>query len=200
MIGDATGHGTASALMTSAAQSFCSIISDLLDTQELETNQILNLANNSIYSSSKGKIMMTFFVAVIDFEKGTIKYSNAGHNAPLLVSQDSSKVSPLMASGRRLGESLNEKSFESAEKPFSPGDKLVLYTDGLIENTNLDKNEFGKKKFRKLLKKGKTGAEILKSVVDDFSLFLEGKKFTDDDTTLVIADLIPLKEEKKNAA
>ncbi|MEN0058912.1 MAG: SpoIIE family protein phosphatase, partial [Bdellovibrio sp.] len=72
-IGDATGHGAPAALITSAAKSASTIIERL----NISPAQALELLNRSIYDVSKGRIMMTFFLASFDKQTGEVVYCNA---------------------------------------------------------------------------------------------------------------------------
>jgi len=80
-IGDATGHGAPAALITSAARSASTVIENL----NLEPKDAMTLMNRAIYDVSKGRIMMTFFLASIDLKTRRMTYVNASHEAPYLI-------------------------------------------------------------------------------------------------------------------
>ncbi|MEZ4752011.1 MAG: SpoIIE family protein phosphatase [Bdellovibrionota bacterium] len=84
LIGDATGHGVPSALVTAAAQSCCTTLRQLgiqFNTFLLTPAQIMTSLNTAVYHAAKGSIKMTFFVSVVDLETGLMHYSNVPYDA-----------------------------------------------------------------------------------------------------------------------
>ena len=85
MIADATGHGFPSALITASARSCFSVMQKLAQEDpdfSFSPSAMLSFANRVIYDASLAKIMMTFFIGVIDFDREKLTYSSAGHNPP----------------------------------------------------------------------------------------------------------------------
>jgi sigma-B regulation protein RsbU (phosphoserine phosphatase) len=196
MIADATGHGIPSALITASARSCSSVIQQLLEDKKLifSASDILHISNRVIQDASKGKIFMTMFVGIVDYKTKTIQYSNAGHNPPWLFSQKGVMKS-LHIPSPRLGEKI-DANFVNKEIPFQDNDLFVLYTDGLIEGTNKEDEQFGKKQVKVLIEenlknpdtKFHTPKSIVGKLVSHFSIF-NGQKPLDDDVTLVVAKL-----------
>ncbi len=191
-IADATGHGLPSALMTASARSCFSVIEKLISLSRFDPNpaDMLSIANRVVYDSAQGKIMMTFFVAVIDFEQRMIQYANAGHNPPWIFSRQtdgSVKSISFIAKGQRLGEEREAEPFELREVPFKTGDTFVCYTDGLLEGKNSKGDQFGKKQARKLVESiiEEEPAKIVQKLMKHFLEF-NGSKPLDDDVTLAI--------------
>jgi serine phosphatase RsbU (regulator of sigma subunit) len=161
---------------------------------ELNPSQMLSLANRVVYDSAHGKIMMTFFVAVLDFDAHALQFASAAHNPPWLFSKNADgtyKMSSLVAKGQRLGEARDGESYESKTIEFKQGDTLFLYTDGLLEGKNLAQEQYGKKQARKILESvmNKEPTQVLNELVLDFMSFNEGKAL-DDDVTLVLARIL----------
>ncbi len=80
-IGDATGHGTPAALITSAARS----VSSILENQTINPKLGLQILNKTIFDVSNGQINMTFFLCEIDLNTNIMTYANASHNTPYLI-------------------------------------------------------------------------------------------------------------------
>lgn len=193
-VADATGHGFPSALITAAARSCFSVIERLAtDYPEfvLSPKSLLSFANRAIYESAKGQIMMTFFVGVIDFDKKEITYASAGHNPPWLYrkSGDDYKLKALMATGQRLGEARENVEFEEKTTAIDNGDILVLYTDGVLEGKNLEGEQFGKKRARRIIESGlKVGlGTAVSNLAQEFLKYNEGK-LLDDDVTIAATE------------
>jgi sigma-B regulation protein RsbU (phosphoserine phosphatase) len=192
IIADATGHGLPSALITVATKSTLSLVKRMLEQQvNLSLSEILSYANRSVYETSQGKIMMTCFLGVLDLASGALTYTNAGHNPPWVFSGE--KVTSLALAGTRLGESLEQTDYKTKTITLKSGDKIFLYTDGIVENTNAKGVMFDKKHVRELVKKSlaKGIAVALQSLLSDFKTFLGAKKTLDDDMTVVIMEYLP---------
>lgn len=191
-IADVTGHGTASAMVTAAISGyFVGIKNKLLMGEDLDVDHVLQGFDKVLYTmgSKEVRYNMTCFSCVFDFKKRTIRFSNAGHNFPILVRSDG-KVEPLVASGHRLGNT-NDEPFEKKEIPLEGGEFILFYTDGLIENKNDKNQEYGKRKLRKFIethhsKKSSTFIELL---LHDSLDFYGTSKPLEDDVTVVVAKI-----------
>lgn len=187
MIADATGHGLPSALITAAARSCFSVMQKLATDAKgfnMSPSMMLSFANRSVYDSARGAIMMTFFVATIDFDTKKITWASAGHNPPWLFKK-SGGMSSLTADGMRLGEAQEVPAYEEKSMDYSPGDILFLYTDGVVEGKNKEDVQYGKKKARKILEAAaaKGPGAMIQDLIQDF-LVHNGDKPLDDDVTL----------------
>ncbi len=153
-IGDATGHGAPAALITSAARSAASI----LETLSLDPDVLMQFLNKAIYDVSKGQVMMTFFLGVIDLETSTFSYCNASHDPPYLVKSQSANSSlkkkdliPLMeVNNSRLGQSPTTK-YDKAQLSMDQNDFILFYTDGISDIRNPRGESLGERNFIKIL-------------------------------------------------
>lgn len=198
MIADATGHGVPSALVTAAARSCFSVLHKLSKEKtffRLSPGDMMSYANRVVFDAATTKIMMTFFIGVIDLETKTITYANAGHNPPWLFKWNGEKfaMKSLVPKGNRLGETEESGPYEEATLPIEYGDILVMYTDGLMENKNLQTQEqYGKKRAKQVvesaLPNGPQG--VIQALINDYRAYNEGKHL-DDDVTLAAVRLLP---------
>lgn len=83
---------------------------------------------------------ISFFFAVVEHEAKRLVYSNAGHNQPILISGDS--VTRLDRGGTVLG-ILEHARYDQGDIWLGPGDRLLMFTDGIIERRNAEDEEFG---------------------------------------------------------
>ena len=136
---------------------------------------------------------MTFFASTFDSQTGKLRYSNAGHNFPLLIRyKDGSykgRHECLLVSGLRLGDQ-GDSEFKEEEKQLNPGDVVVWFTDGITECENQKGEEYGERRFVRSIKKhAHLPVEQLKEkVVEDAYAFF-GDTPRADDVTLVIGKM-----------
>jgi sigma-B regulation protein RsbU (phosphoserine phosphatase) len=140
---------------------------------------------NSVLCSNiaTGKFV-TLFYGVLDAERGTLLYTNAGHLPPILISA-SGQVQQLSSNGALLGVFPNWK-FEEASLHLSPGDRLMLFTDGITEAMSPSGEEFGEARLVELAR----GHSDLAPVTLKTQVLNDVKRFSDsqlhDDVTLVV--------------
>jgi sigma-B regulation protein RsbU (phosphoserine phosphatase) len=189
-IGDATGHGAPAALLTSAARAVASV----LQHDNRSVGESLGILNRAICETSKGSMMMTFFLASIDKKSGVMTYSNASHEPPLLVHDSASEpsrddfISLNEINNPRLGEQI-DRVFKEASVQLEAGDRIVFYTDGVVDVKSPDAKSFGERRFLKSLSSELTThpqtQEALGGVVEKLWNFRSATPL-DDDVTLIL--------------
>lgn len=190
LIGDVTGHGVSSAMITAAAKSCCDTLRHVTEG-ELTVTFLLEELNKTIYEAANRKFVMTFFATIIDPAKKTITFSNAGHNFPLLFrakpADGEPGIVPLVTRGNRLGDVM-ESRFLERTVPYENNDVLVWYTDGITEGVGSNGDEYGEKRFRRSIRAvlDKSADEILDKVIRDAESFFADFSRPEDDITLVV--------------
>lgn len=188
VIGDVTGHGVPSAMITAAAKAACDV-ARAVNHDNVTCEQLLEIMNTAIFESAKRKFVMTCFASILDPKARTITYANAGHNFPYLYREVNGKgeFGSLMTRGNRLGD-LPESKYSSKTTELLPGDVLVWYTDGIVECENEKGEEYGEKRFRASIRRaGKMEPAELRDVVVNASMQFFGERPRKDDITMVIA-------------
>lgn len=191
VIGDVTGHGVPSAMITAAAKAACDV-ARAVHGDAIDPAKLLEIMNSAIYQSAKRKFVMTCFASVVDTRKRTITYANAGHNFPYLFrtgENGQGEFGSLMIRGNRLGD-LKESKYEIKTTEMIPGDILVWYTDGIVECESSGGEEYGEKRFRASVRRAAAlePGEIRDAVVTDAANFF-GDTMRKDDITLVIGKI-----------
>jgi sigma-B regulation protein RsbU (phosphoserine phosphatase) len=132
-------------------------------------------------------------------QTGTLRYVNAGHCPPLLI-RASGEVLRLDLGGPVLGV-LPRASFRYGEVLVEPEDLLVTFSDGIVEATRADDEEFGEDRLLSAIEKHrlKAPAEICDEIFAIVGAFLQGRA-AHDDQTLVIARLQPSRAERLRPA
>ena len=136
LIGDVMGHGVRAALVTGMLRGLVQQI----QAEARDPGVFLDALNQSLINilrPLKSSIFASAFCLVVDTASGRIRYSNAGHPAPLLYSPESGTVDALRpADGSAFGPVLgllDEASYTTGEITLEPGSRLLLFTDGLFE-------------------------------------------------------------------
>jgi sigma-B regulation protein RsbU (phosphoserine phosphatase) len=147
--------------------------------------------NKAIYDVSKGKIMMTFFLASYDSVTQKLLYSNASHEAPYLIKRTEGKLLkkdliPLNeVNNPRLGQA-QDTEYHQTEVQLEKGDRILFYTDGIPDINNLKKEPWGERNFIKSILKNTTDfppiIETMDGMVKDFSDYRQGSILVDDIT------------------
>lgn len=186
VIGDVTGHGIPSAMITAAAKSACDVARFI--HEEITVTRLLEIMNHAIYETAKRRFVMTCFASIVDTRARTITYANAGHNFPYLFRQSEGKgeFGSLMIRGNRLGDDPSSK-YEAKTTDLAIGDVLVWYTDGIVECENTTGEEYGEKRFRASVKKAAAldASEMRDAIVADASHYF-GTRSRKDDITMVV--------------
>lgn len=191
-IGDATGHGAPAALITSAAKSAATIIERL----NVEPAHALNLLNRAIYDVSKGRIMMTFFLASFDIETHQLTYANASHEAPFLMKfkEDGElkkkDLIPLNdVNSPRLGQA-RETEYQQTTIQMDLKDRMLFYTDGIPDIESPAKESWGEREFIKAIiasnKQFPPVSQSVQHMVELFSEYRQKAPLKDDITFFMI--------------
>jgi sigma-B regulation protein RsbU (phosphoserine phosphatase) len=143
-------------------------------------------SNKLLFHSTSPEKFVTLFYGVLDFEKHQFNYCNAGHNPPMFFS-DSDESVTLNTGGIVL--SMMEK-FDFVEETvcFKTGDVLVIYSDGISEAINKNKEEFGEENIEKIVKLNRmlTANELAEKIFHSVTSHMDGMEAWDDMTLLVI--------------
>lgn len=187
VVGDVTGHGVPSAMITAAAKSSMDTVRNIRG-KNLSLTYLLEEMNRTIFASAKRKFVMTFFALAYDQARGQVSFANAGHNFPFLLTREQGKldIRSLVARGNRLGD-VEESRYMEQSIPVQTGDTIVLYTDGLTEYRNPDGREYGERRLRRILQKHAAldADDMGKTLLRDLSSFAQQAP-QEDDVTLVV--------------
>ena len=109
--------------------------------------QVLLNVHRLLLEMSRAEIFVTVFYGVLDPERGTLHYARAGHDYPLLYRPEAGRFRSLTATGMPLG-LVEEIIVEEAVTDLSPGELVVLYTDGIIHAESAAGEFFGAERLR----------------------------------------------------
>ncbi|HEY1556920.1 MAG TPA: SpoIIE family protein phosphatase [Kofleriaceae bacterium] len=187
VIGDVTGHGVPSAMITAAAKAACDV-ARFVHTDDVTVTRLLEIMNHAIFESAQRRFVMTCFASIVDPKARTITYANAGHNFPYLFRPGEGKgeFGSLMIRGNRLGDDPASK-YEAKTTELVAGDVLVWYTDGIVECENATGEEYGEKRFRASVRKAAAldAREMRDAVIGDATTYFADTPRKDDITMVV---------------
>jgi sigma-B regulation protein RsbU (phosphoserine phosphatase) len=181
-IADVAGKGMPAALLMSNLQAAVRGLSSL----SVAPNVLCTRLNSIVYRNTESDRFITFFYAQLDGTARRMAYVNAGHNAPFVVRSDGSHER-LREGGAVLGV-FASRNYEMGSVQLSPGDRVVLFTDGVTEASGPAGEEFGEARLLRLLtdyralSADELQAKIL-AIVGEFS----AGRWQDDATLLVLA-------------
>jgi serine phosphatase RsbU (regulator of sigma subunit) len=171
-VGDVTGHGLPSALLTAvvsgAVLSHLKRESDNSDktptSMQASLYELAEIANYAVFSAgSRSSRFMTMCFACLDLNSGELVVVSAGHTPPYVFKKTENKVISLPCSGSLLGFSEAPK-FDSVTHMLTPGDSVLLYTDGLLENTNQSGVILTSRSLRKFLTQEESPAKCVETL------------------------------------
>ena len=187
-IGDVCGKGIPAALLSSTVQA--AIRSQLDHT--VSTAEIVHNLNKLLLHNTAKSIFLTLFFGILDLEKSEFRFINAGHPPPYCISK-TGKIVELTGSTPPLG--ILETNFD-AERcvRFECGETIIMYTDGIIESHDPNKQIYGRKRFGALINAiystPRSQADELDHVVgeirSELTAFIDGARQTDDLTILAV--------------
>ncbi len=148
--------------------------------------ELCGKVNRVITSHVANGKFITFFYALLDPQSRRFSYSCAGHNPPIVVRRDGSVIR-LTEGGPVLGV-FPDRRYEQGELITEPGDRLLLFTDGVTEATNAADEEFGEQRLiSAVLDSRELGAKRLTdAVLRTVTRFARGQ-LTDDATLLALS-------------
>lgn len=186
-IGDVTGHGVASAMVTAAAVGACDVFVRRSPTHDLA--ELVHALDAAVRRVGGGELAMTCFASILDPAGQTISYVSCGHTAPYLVR--GLELHALVGRGNLLGIGVPAAA-KVLQRPFEPGDLVVWYTDGVIEAQDPGGKPFGDRRLQHLLKKldrSRVAPQAVHDVIQAGVAAHRAGHPLGDDETVVVAQL-----------
>jgi phosphoserine phosphatase RsbU/P len=186
IIADVSGKGVPAALFMALSRTVLRATA----TWHTRPRDAIRDANTIIAADAGSGMFVTLFFGVYDATARQLTYVNAGHNPPILF-HISGLTEELGGTGVALG-ALEQTDYDERCISFSPGDLLVLYTDGVTEAVNAADEQFGTERLVETVRSmmGKTVSEILEEIVGAVNGF-SGPTPQYDDVTLMILRVVP---------
>lgn len=182
IVGDVSGKGVpASLVMAVTCRLFRTVASHFHTPEEIVTS-----LNDTLAENNESNMFCTFFLGILDLQTGEMQYCNAGHNAPVLLhdgKHEFMEVVPNLPLGLFEG-----FVYEGQQCTLSKGDSLLLYTDGVTEAENVDKQLYSDEHLLEFLQAHQCDrpTEIVENLLADISSHAAGAEQSDDITIMYL--------------
>ena len=179
-VADVAGKGTSAALLTAVVQGLLAGESDAIDSP----SKVCTRLNRALCRRAVASRFVTVFYGQL-LENGTLRYCNAGHNAPFLVT--STGLTRLETGGTVIG-LFDFSLYDTGEVAVAPGDLLVVFSDGLTEAVNTAGDEFEDERLAAVLNRmrGRSAQDALDAVLAAVTDFAGIEPPRDDMTLMVV--------------
>ena len=185
IIADVSGKGISAGLLVSTLQASLHAYLD----GPFELPNLAQTLNKVIYNAATIDKYITAFLAILEPQSGELESLNAGHN-PIYLIRKNNKIEELKTGGIPFGMMGVPFPYESLRTKMNPGDRLLLYTDGVSEAMNENEEEYDDvislSQFSK--KTNPPGAkDFIRMLMDDINRFTGNIPLTDDITALYLS-------------
>ena len=184
VIADVSGKGMPAALFM-ATTKMC--IRDYV-SMGLETAEVFTRVNSSVCENNKKGMFVTAWLGILDLSTGALDFVNAGHNPPLVQGPDGLFKFLPMKKNIVLG-AFGSYVYKGEKITITPGDMIVLYTDGVTESRTAEAELFGESRLAQLLNKmeNRSSAAVVKTINDGVKIFAGECEQYDDITVLALS-------------
>ncbi len=180
-VGDVSGKGVPASLVMAVTRSLFRNIA----AYAREPEHIMTAINDALSNNNETGMFVTLFIGVLDLETGQMSYSNAGHNPPLLLTDD--KTAFISCDANISAGVMSGWQFSLQHLQLKPGECLFLYTDGLNEAEDINLSQFG---MERMVDVAKSASKQPKALIDTMSAsvaeFVGDAEQNDDLTMLAI--------------
>jgi len=185
VIADVSGKGVPAAILMAFLRASLRAASHIGYATHISMSKV----NELLWESIERNQFVTAFYGILDASKGTLAYSNAGHNPALLV--NAAGTSRYIDKGEQPLGMFRETRYHEYYLEFEPGDVLVLYTDGATEASSPSGEEFGRERLAQAVKEiyDRPAREMIASLQMAVLEWTDNKGATDDVTFFIIKAL-----------
>src|SRR5215203_760724 len=179
IVGDVSGKGVPAAIVMAITRT---LLRAAYRMGSPAPGEILEQVNNILYRDIPPNMFVTCLAALLDSRTGRLQYANAGHDLPYVRHADG--VGRLRARGMPLGLMPN-MSYEQKEITLEPGESILLYSDGLVEAHNPQREMFGFPRMQGFVGAHPDAATLIDSLLAELERFTGEEWEQEDDITLL---------------
>jgi sigma-B regulation protein RsbU (phosphoserine phosphatase) len=181
-LGDVSGKGLAASLVMTNLQG-------IIRGQaffDVNARECLQRSNKLLYRSTDARTFVSLFYGVLDIVTHTFSYGNAGQNMPIIFPAGGEPIA-LKTRGIALGIK-EDVTYEKEEMPINPGDRLLIYSDGISEAMNEQMEQFGDEKLREIVRCSSedSSSELIEKIIAAVNAHVGDTSHNDDMTIIVL--------------
>lgn len=185
VVGDASGSGVGAALFATMAMS-------ALRVEAREHNKIMKImdhVNQNLYLTNRSDNFVTVFFGVLDLPTMTLSYTNAGHEEALCIGAEDKLPQPLPSDDRSLLGIFSRADLDVSKRKLNSGERLVLFTDGLIDAQNSKGKLYGLKRLNRFItsRRDMPSDQFIDALIENVLDFCNGE--ARDDMTVMVCDI-----------
>ena len=149
---------------------------------DTDVSKAFTRVNNMLCDGNTTGIFITSWFGILNLKTGKMEFVNAGHNPPLLYSKKKGEFNYLKTKPNLVLAGMENTKYTKQEVVLDPGDKLFLYTDGVVESNNINNELYGEDRLKDFLNNNinLNVEETIKGVKSDLDKFVgEAEQFDD---------------------
>jgi len=183
LVGDVSGKGIPASIYMAVSRTMLRGIASQIHSPA----ECLSAVNTMLIPESEYSTFVTVFYSVLDTETGIVTYCNGGHNLPYLIRKNGVIEQVENTRGLLLGK-VQPVQYECKQFQLKPGDKILLYTDGVTEAMNGENEMYEVERLKQYLgcHPSDAGKMLLQGVISDVLNFTRETEQSDDITLLVL--------------
>ena len=189
VIADVSGKGIAAAVMMAFVRA---VMRSALDRTG-DPVAALELMNRILVDERRTGLFVTILAGVLNLDSGVFQFANAGHEMPLLARPDGSAPLWVQGGGPLVGV-FARLDLVSQEVPIRPGERIILYTDGITDAAAPTGERFGEARLLRTIAEtcvSDGSAEETRRAVIDSVLAFQGEALPADDLALLVFRRLP---------
>ena len=186
-VGDVMGHGIAAALLMASARA--ALRAGAAEGADLA--RLLTRVNTVLAKDARHNQFMTMALVVVEPDTGSVRWASAGHDPTIVYHPADDRFEELEGGGLLMGIMEDAEYEEYARRCLSPGDVLLIGTDGIWEMPNSKNEQYGKDRLREVVRRHhkQPAAEIAAALEAELAAY-RGTVAQKDDVTFVVAKVL----------
>ena len=181
-IADVSGKGIPASLFMMISK----ILIKNVSIMNMDVAEVFYKVNNMLCDGNKTDIFVTSWFGILNLKNGKLEFVNAGHNPPLVYSTKTNRFDYLKTKPNFVLGGMKDTKYDKYEAQISSGDRLFLYTDGIVEANNIDNELYGEKRLQEFLNNSVSlnVKDTINEIKKDIDCFVGGNPQFDDITML----------------
>ncbi len=185
VIGDASGTGVGAAILATIAMSALRV--EAREHEDIDV--VLKHLNQALYQTDSPESFVTVFFGVLDLATMSLAYANAGHEEPLCIGGETKFPEALTSDTRSILGAFPNPEIGVMRRKFNSGERVILYTDGVIDAKDSKGRLFGLKRLNRFVAANRElpPDDFIQALIDSVLEFCEGE--VRDDITVLVCDI-----------